>query len=434
MGRILGLLILCVSLSFAQTYPLNVDGRHLEDANGTPFFVNAEAGWSMMANLSHADIHTYLTDRASKGINTILVNLLEHYFSTNAPNNINNDPPFSGAAFQSTAGANYFTFCDSVVNKAAALGVNLMISPAYTGYACGTEGWCAEIQAASVAQMKAWGVWVGNRYKNKANIVWVIGGDADPTGYSGVQERLDSVAAGIRQADTVYPNRVMTAHNAPESYARDPWSGKAWLTLDGAYSYTTTMWSFVDVAYNASPTKPFLMFESAYENEHSSTAQTLRAQAYWAVTRGACGHIFGNNPIWLFGSGWASELDSDGSTSMQYMGNLFRERAWWALLPDRDSTIVTAGTLSGTSRATAAYASDSSHIVAYLPTNREITVNLNYLKTNRTIKCYWYDPILGTYSYIGSYARGSQAFTPTGSQDWVFVAEVVSHSHRLISR
>ncbi|MDH3251986.1 MAG: DUF4038 domain-containing protein, partial [Ignavibacteria bacterium] len=346
-------------------YPLRIssNNRYLEDQSGIPFLLNAEAAWSLMAQLTYADADYYLTNRAQKGFNGVLVNLIEHMFSTYAPNNIYNVAPFTGTPFN-TPNESYFANCDAVISRARELGIVVFLAPVYLGYGCSDQGWCSEVKARSTADMKAWGTYLGNRYKDYANIVWVIGGDTDP---SSVRTKLDSLVAGLRAADNVFPNRIITTHNEPETQAIIHWSGRSWLTLNSIYTYSNTLYYQADDAYNVSPAKPFYMLESSYENEHGSTPQTLRAQAYWAILRGGCGHIFGNCPIWLFGSSgwcgvtnWKAALDGAGSVSMSYFAALFNSRRWYKLLPDRTGSVIVGGAQSSTSLATFGYASDSS--------------------------------------------------------------------------
>ena len=92
-----------VKSSETSTFPLHVDSskRYLVDAAGKPFLLHGDSAWSLIADLSTADAEQYLEDRRQKGFNTVLVSLLEHKFSTHAPNNANDDPPFTTVPFGS---------------------------------------------------------------------------------------------------------------------------------------------------------------------------------------------------------------------------------------------------------------------------------------------------------------------------------------------
>lgn len=413
-------------------YPLKVGPtkRYLVDQNNKPFFIAGEAAWSLIANTTTADAITYLTDRQQRGFTMILVNLIEHKFAANAPNNLANIAPFSGTAFQSTPNEAYFAHADTVIAAAQARGIVVLLAPMYLGSGCGGEGWCAEVQAASVAQMQAWGAYVGARYKNFDNIVWAIGGDTDP---SAVLSKAEAVITGIRGADT---RHLITAHNNAEQTAIDPYPSGT-LDINDVYTYSTTLYQNVLAAYHVTPTIPLFLIESKYENEKDwgpPSQQVLRSETYWAVLSGATGHIFGNCPIWNFydqaNSGaycpetdWKAELSSQGSLNMQYAQKLFTARHWHLLVPDDGHAALTAGYNSGTDFATAAVASDGSSLIAYLPSSRAVTFTGAGL-AGTTMTAWWYNPATGVATQIGSYATSSsQTKTPPGSGDWVLVVD-----------
>jgi hypothetical protein len=403
---------------YSQTFPLKVSAnqRYLEGQDGKPFFLNIDAAWSLIAQLTYAQANQYLVDRSNRKFNGILVNLIEHLYSNNPPKNIYNVSPFSGSPF-STPNEPYFLLADSIIARANELGLLVFLDASYLGYTCGSQGWCSEISAASSATMNSWGQYVGNRYKNYPNIIWVMGGDADPTS---VKNKLESMVSGMKIFDTVY-SRIYTAHNEPETESITHWSGSTWLTLNGVYTYSTT-YTASQTAYTVVPTIPFIMMESAYENENNSTSQTLRAQAYWSFLKGGCGHIFGNNPIWKFSSGWQSALNSAGSVSMTYFYNLVKSRHWYFLLPAAGTKIITSGAGSGTTLATFAYTSDSTSIIGYMPTSRTVTINPSLLKDD-SLHVWWYNPSNGVFIDAGINSKATRSYNPPDVGDWVMIAD-----------
>jgi hypothetical protein len=133
---------------------------------------------------------------------------------------------------------------------------------------------------------------------------------------------------------------------------------------------------------------PFFLIESRYENEYEATGRRLRTQAYQAVLSGAAGQLFGNYPIWHFaGPGlypapltWQRALGSRGAQSMtHHLHDLLSTLPWWLLEPDRNHTLLTDGLGSAFERAVAARAADRSFAVVYLPSRRDITVDLEQL-------------------------------------------------------
>ena len=401
------------------------NGRYLVDGAGRPFFLTGDAAWSLIAQVSQKDAELYLEDRAERGFNLVMVNLIEHEFCSDPPRDHDGDLPFTGAPF-TTPNEAYFAHADAVIAAAGARGITVLLAPVYLGYGCGGEGWCAEIEAASPADMRQWGRFLGERYAGFDNLVWLIGGDTDP---APVADKLRQVVAGIREYDAVH---LFTAHNDPETEAIDRWPGEPWLTLNDVYTYSPALYTAARDAYEVAPAMPFFLIESAYEHEHGTTPQTLRAQSYWTATSGGFGHVFGNCPIWHFGysSGWCglddwkAELGGPGSTHMTYFRRLFESRRWTELVPDFDHVALTGGygTWGQSGYASAAYAADGSSLIAYLPTRRAVTLDTAVL-AGSAARAWWYDPANGAATDLGLLAPGMHSLTPPAAHDWVLVVD-----------
>jgi hypothetical protein len=411
--------------SVAQTLSVGPTGRYLVDPQGQPVFLQADAGWSLMAQLNTDDARTYLQSRSAAGFNAVLVNLIEHKFATNAPYNAYGQAPFTGRPF-ATPNEAYFAHVDSILAIAHGYGITLLVAPLYLGYQCGSEGWCAEVESATMAEMHTWGDYLGARYASVPNILWVLGGDTDPTI---VAAKALEVVNTIRSYDTIHE---WTAHNQRESWASDPWPNQSWLTVNTDYSYTQAHYEWAREGRGMTPVRPFFLIESKYENEHSVTQQQLRAAAYYTVLWGGCGDVYGNCPMWHFGSSstwcgsvdWRGALTSQGTQSMTWVQRLFTSRHWWLLEPDTTNAVLTsgAGTYGQSNYAVAASTTDGSSILAYLPTSRAVTIATASLGPD-SVSAWWFRPGDGTRTYAGAYASGSNVFTPPASSDWVLVVD-----------
>ena len=414
----------------SYVYPLAVGptGRYLVDQNGTPFLLVGDAAWSLIAQQTDTAADTYLADRRQRGFSGILVNLIEHLFSDSAPADIYGIQPFTGKVF-TTPNAAYFAHVDHIIQSAAQKGILVLLVPAYVGFGCGDQGWASEMQGASDADMTAWGQYLGNRYAGFDNILWVIGGDADPTSCSpSVKGKLQDVVNGIRQFDTRHP---FTAHNMRTQMAIAPWSGATWLDVNDIYT-DGNEYSYAQTAYAVSPTLPFYLIEAVYENEGAG-AQELRAQSYWTVLSGGFGNVFGACPIWGFGaqpaagdcgtSNWRGALGSQGAQNMTHFGKLFTARHWYSLVPDLAHTVLTSGYGGGGSTVTVAYAADSSSIIAYLPSGGTVTVSGSRLR-DATMTAWWVNPATGAATAAGTVSsRTPQNFTAPSGGDWVLVID-----------
>ena len=242
-------------------YPLKVssNGRYLVDQNGTPFRTQGDAAWSLVANLTYAEADAYLTNRAAKGFNTVNVSLLEHKFAVGAPANRRGDLPFTSPGDFSTPNEAYFAFADSVIDLAAAKGMVVQLSYMYLGYGGGDEGWWGELNDSrnTRAVCFAFGQYLGNRYRGRANIVWVAGGDfAAPAGSEG-EARLHRILEGIQAAGAT---QLHVAHWAAPCLSTDVAAFAADMDANAVYSYGnpsdghTYVWG--RNGYNRAPTLP----------------------------------------------------------------------------------------------------------------------------------------------------------------------------------
>jgi hypothetical protein len=223
-------------------YPLAISasGDYFVDQNNKPFFWSGDAGWSLIAQATTAQAQQYFDNRKLKGFTVVLANVLEHYFSTNAPQNIYHQSPFSGTAFQSTPNEAYFAHVDTIIREAEKRNILMFLFPVYLGYTGGTEGFVTEIAAATDNQMIAFGQYIGNRYKNFKNIVWCIGGDRNPNTPTNVIGKMTSFVSGLRQ----YDNHLITAHGPSESYGLPAFNGLTWIDFDNVYTRSKTSYTW----------------------------------------------------------------------------------------------------------------------------------------------------------------------------------------------
>ena len=414
----------------APHFPLKLGpagSRTLVDQSGQPFLMWAEAAWSLVVQPSLADAGSYLDDRQKKGFNTVLVNLIEHKFAAKAPADFAGNAPFTGRPF-ATPNPAYFADADAVIKAAAAHDMLVLVAPLYLGYECNDEGWCTDVMSASTADLTSWGNFIGKRYASFDNILWVIGGDMDPTP---VADKVRAFVDGVLAFDT---RHLMTAHNERGTMAITHWPNETWLNVNDFYTSTDVLVTDAQSTYAHTPTMPFFMIEAIYENEHDSTTQQERSQAYWTMLSGAMGHVFGNCPLWNFGlsttfcdgTDWKAQLSSPASISMSYAARLLASRPWQTLVPDTNHTAVTAGVgdASDSSYVTAARASDGATVMAYVPVSHTITVDMTSLSGTQA-RAWWYDPTSAVATSSGTYpTTGSKTFTPPkASGDWVFVLD-----------
>ena len=376
------------------------NGRYLLDQVGKPFLVVGDSPWSLIAQLDDRDIERYLEDRQNKGFSAIIVNLIEHKFCTTPPKTRAGLAPFSASGDFSTPNPAYFDFAHKAIERAGQHGMVVWLAPAYLGYGGGDEGFFKEIKAGGRKKLRAYGRFVGKRFKDLPNIVWMLGGDYTPA--ESDQWTVTELAAAIRELD---PTHLMTAHHAPESSAVAAFGAQDWLDINTVYGYEKLLFRPLRAEYERQPVHPFVLLETTYEGEHDSTPDKVRRQAYWATLSGACGQFFGNNPLWHFdGPGlfpakltWQQALNATGSHDIAILRKLFADLPWHQLAPEDNHSILIEGYGSDIATALTARTADGKLSVTYIPSTgtdeRELKVALGGFAG--PVIARWYNPTSG---------------------------------------
>ena len=444
-------------------YPLkaSANNRYLVDQNGVPFLMVGDAPQTLVANLSQMDAATYMANRARYGINTLWINLLCNYSDgcNKDATTFDGIAPFTVVGDLSTPNPAYFQRADDMINIAAANGQVVLLDPIET------SSWLDTLRANGTAKAFEYGQWLGDRYKNFPNIIWMHGNDFQTWKDASDDALVQAVARGIRSRDPIHIHTVELNYHASGSLDDPTWAPL--IELDAAYTYSPT-YAQVLTEYNRSDFKPVFMVEAYYEFEHDhvdgGSTQILRRQEYWSMLSGATGQVYGSHYTWRFDKGWQTNLDTPGAVELGYMKDLFISRKWYDLIPDQKHTIVTAGyhgsaeyigklwttfgdrlgvgrlfgflkrftglgSLAANTYAPAAATFDGTLVIVYMPSTRTITVDMSKLAGQTT--GHWYDPTSGRHTEVAGspFANaGTREFTPPGTNragdgDWVLVLE-----------
>ena len=425
-----------------QLMTLSSDGKYLVNSIiNKPVFIAGEDGWLLMEQISFEDAKVYLSNRATLGFNAVWLSPIDNVDQSNAPRNYYGNVPFDGPDFTNEDPA-YWAYVDRVVKLADEYRITLVMDPAFVGIDS-SGGYIDSYLNSSDATMTAYGAWLGNRYKNYDNIIWSLGGDANPA-VEGLYQKIDDLGAGLASAD---PKHLITLEacrggctdnngiSTLQAYNGNP---PSWMRLNWVYNTQPTVILGCQTAYTAAPTflAPF-MGEDWYELEHSMTGADTRTEGYWEVLSGCyLGRLFGNGPIWTFnsphggfgnGPSWQSQLSSEGSVAQSILGSLMRSREHWRLAPDINHTVVTSGYGSGLTITTTARTTDGQTIIAYIPNGNGTTLTVdmsNITSQTGRAKCWWFNPRNGQPARIGIFENtGSRNFTALDSNDWVLVID-----------
>ena len=426
-------------------YPLkkSANGRYLVDALNVPFMMVGDSPQALMVNISEADADGFFADRQAHGFNTVWINLLCTTYTGGRTNSSTFDGivPFTASLPSSssydlgTPNETYFAHVDRILQLAASHGLLVLLDPIETG------GYLSTMVSNGLTRCRNYGHYLGNRYKNFDNILWMSGNDFQSWRTAAYDAVVLEVARGIQDNDTRHLHTVELDY--PISSSLDDANWVPIIGINVTYTYAPTYGRLYQ-DYARANFLPNILGEARYELEGASTAM-LRKQEYWSMTSGATGQVYGNHYTWQFISGWQTHLDTPGSTEMAYLTAFFALRAWYDLVPDVAHAVLTAGygtysttdTLDNNDYATAASTPDGTLLVIYTPVVRSMTVNLSRFSSQVIAR--WYDPTNGTYVTIGGSPvanTGSGSFTPPGNNSggdggWVLVLETQSACSRL---
>ncbi len=429
---------LFMTLNANKTYLVNT-------ITNQPVYITVEDAWCLATQLSDADLETYLADRASRKLDAIWVALADNTYQSNAPQDYYGNVPFDGGDFTNFDAA-YWAHIDYVIQQAAAYGITVMASPAFVGLTS-SGGYLNSYLDSSDSVMTAYGTWLGNRYANYPNLVWVLGGDANYN-ISGLYKKINDLAVGILSQDS---HHLMTAELCPQgecgfghSSTQDDWTAAnvgttpAPMNLNWIYDQQAYIQAGCATNYARTGAWPELLGETWYEGTTGLTALQIREEGYWGVLSGCTvGYVFGNGAIWTMGGPsdtmgvtWQSQLGSNGSLTQEYMGALLRSREFWKMAPDSSNQTLTAGYGSGSTLSVASRTSDGQTVIAYIPNGNATTITINMSMSSSasgSAKCWWFNPSKGATTLIGTFANtGTRKFTPPDSNDWALVVDDAS--------
>lgn len=439
-----------------QRFPvaLNRERTSFIDQDGQPCFACGDAPQYLVQQLSPSDVEIYLSDRAARGFNILWMVAADRIYQSNPPYNFAGDAPFGEADF-TDFNERYWVHVDHVMRRCQAYGITVLLMPLFVGLT-DTEGYLTSLKDCSEKAIEGYGTFLARRYKDFPNLIWLLGGDADPNDAE-VYAKLDKLALAIKAVDPLHL-MTMEATCVLKTGAAAPNGGyssvdaqniaygsvRPWLDVNWIYQPLKSVVSGAQRCYSQG--LPCLLGEDWYELERSTTGERTRAEGYGAVLGGCTlGRLFGNGAIWPFnspnaGNGinagpptWQSQLNSVGSVGQQLLGKLFRSRSFHLLVPDTANVVMTEGAAAGS---VCARTRDGVTIIAYLPSSerfwdrlisagRSVTIDLSQIvDATNLATCNWYDPGTGAVRAAGTFANvGTRRFKSPDAGDWLLVID-----------
>ena len=307
--------------------------RYLIHENGTPFFWLGNTAWLISERLTRDEVEYYLVNEHRAGYNVEQIQVINSIPTFNIYGQQANDASFDMWKFSKKDQYGYWEHLDFIVDFAASQGI-------YIAMDC---VWGSQITKMDIKKAEKYGQFLGERYKDKPNIIWMMGGDV--LGDRGTAS-WDALAKAIRKAD---PNHVMTFHPRGRTTSSRWFADRDWMDFhmfqsghrrygqrngDGDYTIKDNTeednWRYVDLTWNGNPLKPVIDGEPSYEDIpqglHDFTAPRwmdydVRRYAYWAVFAGCFGHTYGHNSIMQF-------------MKPGLLGSFGAEKPWWDAMKD----------------------------------------------------------------------------------------------------
>ncbi len=419
--------------------------RFLIFEDGKPFFYLGDTGWELFHRLNKTDAEKYLENRRAKGFTVIQAVALAESDGLNTANANGDKPLIDNDPLKPNE--KYFAFIDTIIRNAAEKGLFIGLLPTWGDKV--DSKWGTGPVIFNKENASVYGKWIGNRYKDFQNIIWIIGGDRDGGGEN--KAIWDALAYGIKSSDK---NHLMTFHPGGERSSSEWFQDNGWLDFNmcqtghGQRSYAIYKRMIVR-DYNLKPIKPCFDGEPRYEDHPVNwnpevlgwfNDADIRQSLYWDLFSGSFGHTYGCHPIWQFLApgreplglarhNWYDVLDLPGASQLINARRLMESRPFVSRVPDQSIIMP-------------AYYPETDYIVAtrgdgyafvYFPSGWTAEIQLDKIGA-KSVKAYWFDPRTGKSEIIDTFTgTGTHKFTPPSGgrgNDWILVLDDASKNFK----
>lgn len=437
----------------AQTpFQVSANKRYITK-DGKPFFWMGDTAWELFHRLNREEADFYLKKRFEQGFTVIQAVVLAEFNGLRDPNPYGQVPLIKEDP--TNPNEEYFKHVDFIIDKAQEHGLTIGLLPTW-GDKLFKASWGTGPEIFNSKNARSYGKWLGNRYKAKKNIIWILGGDRNPRNASDVNV-WNSMAAGIIEGTGGLNKTMMTYHPQPNQKGASEWFyNEKWLSFNmfqTGHCRNEPIYEKVKASYDRTPIKPVIDGEPIYEDHPVcfnakdlgvSSAYDVRKAAYLDLFAGAFGHTYGCHDIWQFYSPdkpsvnnprfyWKEALELPGANQMRHVRRLIEAYPMLDRVPDQ--SIVREVNLSPQERIQATRGKD--YLFVYSAAGKPFTVNLNKI-TGQILNAYWYNPQDGKTTSIGKIENsGFKEFKCPSSgygRDWVLVLDDEAKKYNSLTR
>ncbi len=447
------------------------DPHLLATEAGASFLLLGDTAWELFHRLTRAEADVYFANRAKKGFNLICAVALAEFDGLRVPN-AEGEIPLHDLDPRRPNEA-YFAGMDARITRAAEQGLYVGLLPTWGDKLTAPWGAGPRIFHPEAPETgRAYGRWLGERYKETTNLLWILGGDRPPrlSGIArswpypwdaGFTEATDwtplwrAMAEGILEGTA---GRALLAYHpqgGPLSSSQflhsEPWLHVNMMQSGHGGGHDIPLLDWIARDYDLKPVKPTLDAEPNYEDHPVNPwpvfdpangyfdAYDVRKQCYRSVFAGGCGVIYGHHAVWQFWDGtreninhadrhWPDALDRPGAFQVGYLRRLLESRLAFGRVPD--PTLLASDPGAGGTRVGALRGAAGEYALIYVPNaGQTVAVRLDKLAGPR-VRAAWFDPRSGQEAQaIGEYpAQGIQIFTtpnadPASAPDWVLTLD-----------
>ncbi|MFC1633370.1 glycoside hydrolase family 140 protein [Planctomycetota bacterium] len=417
--------------------------RFLIFEDGTPFFWLGDTAWELFHRLTKNEAERYLENRREKGFTVIQAVILAELDGLNVPNAEGEKPLIDQDPTR--INENYFKHVDWVINKAEEKGMFIGLLPTWGDKV--DKRWGIGPVIFNPENAETYGEFLGKRYKDVKNIIWINGGDRPVTEHTIPVWR--ALAKGIRKHDqnhlmTYHPNG---AHSSSQWFHHEDWLDFNMIqTSHHERSYAAFIKLLIP-DYHLKPVKPTLDGEPRYEHFPVNWDPELfgrfddadvRQAAYWAVFTGAFGHTYGCHSVWQMNApgrepvrhalhSWYDDLDLPGAWDMLHVRKLMESRPFIDRIPFQQ--IVKNEYFPETDYIIATRGKD--YVMVYIPTGKGAKLALS-LCGWPTTNVWWYNCKTGQATHLSKISTDQVKYfepkTRGRGNDWVLILDNAARS------
>jgi hypothetical protein len=440
------LLLICQTAAFAQ-FTVNADKHYILKDN-KPFFWLGDTAWELFHRLNNEDADFYLKHRSEQGFTVIQAVALAEFSGLDSPNALGDKPLINNNP--ATPNENYFRHVDYIIDKAASYGLNIAFLPTWADK-INKSSWGAGPEVFTIENAAQYATWLAKRYKDRKNIIWVLGGDRNPRD---VKDIAIWRTMGLAIKKVTNNKALITYHCQPnqlgsaEWFRNDPWFD--FNMFQNGHCRDNNNYEKIFNAYNALPLKPVIDGEPLYEDHPicfnaadlgTSSAYDVRHYAYTDLFAGAFGHTYGCHGVWQMYAApyepingphftWTKAVDLPGAKQMLFVRRLMESRPMLDRVPDQ--SLIIENDLPPMARIQATRGKD--YALIYSSEGKSFTVVMGKISGEK-IKALWFDPKTGKTTSAGEVANsGTKKYYPPNSgygNDWVLVLDDVSKNYKL---